>query len=457
VYMQVMKQLRENPSRRSRLLGWKLMLMLCQQVRPSDSLDEFVRAFLMQAVNDKNEDRIEEVASVARQCVADLNILQGDDNPELGDDTVPVQILLIDNSTRKLHVKLNSTLAQMADQVATMLRIHHSKDFAFFQLTEGLASHRLLAESCEIATVVEKWKKLKETTGRASRLLYKRRFLRVDETLNAGDLMHATLSYRQALWDYLHYPISEDTEFLCHIAGTIICVERDHFLTYVKDGKLADPGVLEQVLPESVLPQKKRAKWAAEVTEAFKVQENVLDPYETRLLKMSRVMSLLQRMKLFGAYYWLGRQCVSVPSDKVSIPTAPKLLCKINPKEPDAEYWVCVDSFGVRFVSIDSIPGNTFQRGFLYNEEAVERVLCWGAKKDVVQFVVQTVNPLAPAAGRVPMCIALTSPAAVDIAFCVHTIYKESKDGHAARRSIKPDAMKAQFSVKKTNPKTDEG
>jgi len=104
----------------------------------------------------------------------------------------------------------------------------------------------------------------------------------------------------------------------------------------------------------------------------------------------------------------------------------------------------------VRFVSIDSTPGNTFQRSFMYNEEAVERVLWWGAKQDVVQLVVQTVNPLEPAAGRVPMCIVLTSPAAVDIAFCIHTIYNESKDGHAAQRSIKPDAMKARFSVKKT-------
>jgi len=32
VYLQVLKQLRRNPSRRGELLGWKLLLLLCQQV-----------------------------------------------------------------------------------------------------------------------------------------------------------------------------------------------------------------------------------------------------------------------------------------------------------------------------------------------------------------------------------------------------------------------------------------
>ncbi|CAK9058807.1 High molecular weight form of myosin-1 (High molecular weight form of myosin I) (HMWMI), partial [Durusdinium trenchii] len=42
IYVQVMKQLHDNPSERSVLLGWKLMLRLCQQVRPSAKLEEFV-------------------------------------------------------------------------------------------------------------------------------------------------------------------------------------------------------------------------------------------------------------------------------------------------------------------------------------------------------------------------------------------------------------------------------
>merc|ERR1712039_558546 len=73
---------------------------------------------------------------------------------------------------------------------------------------------------------------------------------------------------------------------------------------------------------------------------------------ENRILKMSRVMSLLQRLKLFGAYFWLGRQTMQAPAEKVSVPEAPPQMCKINTKAPDCEYWI-----------------------------AVERVLCWGARQ----------------------------------------------------------------------------
>merc|ERR1711879_130897 len=163
-----------------------------------------------------------------------------------------------------------------------------------------------------------------------------------------------------------------------------------------------------------------------QILDAHKAMMGMQNPDENRISKMSRVMSLLQRLKLFGAYFWLGRQTMQVPAEKVSVPEAPPQMCKINTKAPDCEYWICVDLFGVRFVSVDSAPGHGFQRGFLFNEEAVERVLCWGARQNIVQFVASTVNPAQPTAGRVPMTIALISPAAVDIAYAVHVIHKTS-------------------------------
>ncbi|CAE7260235.1 unnamed protein product [Symbiodinium natans] len=77
VYVQVVKQLRDNPSPRSVLLGWKLLLRLCQQVRPSDKLEEFIRSFAMHQVNSSNH----EVSQVAKQCVSDLNINVAPDKP----------------------------------------------------------------------------------------------------------------------------------------------------------------------------------------------------------------------------------------------------------------------------------------------------------------------------------------------------------------------------------------
>lgn len=429
-YVQLMKQLTHNPSDRSRLLGWKLMLLLCQQVRPSNDLEEFVRTFLMKSLRSESHEAVVAV----KQCIADLNVLV---NPEKiaqanaadedgsSKELIPIQVLLIDHSTRKVHAPKSATLTELAQRVAGQLRVSNASDFSFFQLTEGLETHRLLPDTTVLSTLAQKWDKLKEVTGRASHLLFKRRFMRVDEMLNPGDLVHATLTYRQAMWDYLHYPVSEEGGHICEIAASILMTEYDHYKDMIESSKLGEPGILEQLIPETSLKHdQKRAKWATQVLASFRALQSMCDPGENRILKMSRVLSLLQRLKLFGAYFWLGRQTMQVPAEKVSVPEAPPQMCKINTKAPDCEYWICVDLFGVRFVSVDSAPGHGFQRGFLFNEEAVERVLCWGARQNIVQFVVSTVNPAAPTAGRVPMTIALISPAAVDIAYAVHVIHK---------------------------------
>lgn len=146
---------------------------------------------------------------------------------------------------------------------------------------------------------------------------------------------------------------------------------------------------------------------------------------EDRLTGMSRVLSLCQRMKLFGAYHWHGQQVNTVEPGKAAIQEAPRRNCAINQKSLENEYWICVDTFGVRFVSVDTQPGQNFQRGFLFAAEAVERVYCCAALDNVVQFVVKTVDPKDPHAGRVPQTISLVSPAAVDVAFIVNLVQEE--------------------------------
>jgi len=46
VYVQIMKQLIDNPSSRSASLGWELLHTLCQAAPPDEELAEFVRAFV---------------------------------------------------------------------------------------------------------------------------------------------------------------------------------------------------------------------------------------------------------------------------------------------------------------------------------------------------------------------------------------------------------------------------
>uniref|UniRef100_A0A7S2NT35 Myosin motor domain-containing protein n=1 Tax=Zooxanthella nutricula TaxID=1333877 RepID=A0A7S2NT35_9DINO len=417
IYVQTMKQLTRNPSTRSVAQGWKLMMNLCQHVCPGSSLHEFVHLFLLK--NLKETKHNSEVLDSIRQCVADLNMTAA---PEKVDqDTTPLEVMLIDGSMRKVLAPTGSNLQQLREIIAEQLKINKASDFAFFHYPDGVG-HRLLPDNVALSTLLKKWTKLKEMTGKCSTLMFKRKFLRVDEYLQPGDLAHATLTYKQALWDYLHYPIQEDMRAIQEIAVRIAYVERDHFKQYIEHNKLGQKGVLEQLIPEVVLKDKHRSSVARTITEQYyKLKEN-LDPNEHRLVTMSRVFSLMQRLRLFGAYHWQGRQVMDVPTEKKAVLEAPKEMCLINAKAAEGNYWIAVDFFGVRFVPVDAEPGNMFQKGFLFNEEAVERVLIWGAKQNVVQFVVSTVNPAMPHLGRVPMTIAMSCPLAVDIHYVVDFI-----------------------------------
>merc|ERR1711865_924054 len=105
--------------------------------------------------------------------------------------------------------------------------------------------------------------------------------MRVDEKLQPGDIMHATLTYRQVLWDYHRYPIAEDSEFLCKIGATLLCIDRDHYAQYIQENTLDK--VLEQVLPEVVVKQRKRADWSKDLLAKHAQLEQRLDPQESRL------------------------------------------------------------------------------------------------------------------------------------------------------------------------------
>lgn len=458
IYCQTIKQLTENPSTKSVHLGWSLMLLLCQGVAPSEELLNFVRAFMLRTLAELKLDPNggdEEVVVLAKQCMTDLNVTIKTSNVEEVDesDIIPVQVMLIDSSTRKVTIASSSTLSQLGKQVAQQLKVHNADEFSFFQMIEGVDAHRLLPDNISLATLLPKWQALMSTTGKKSRLLWKRRFLRVDETLQAGDLMHARLTYQQALWDYLHYPISEDLSYICNIAAMVLLIDRDHYDKYIKEKRLHEPGVLELLLPDYVLRFEKRDKLGTQVLRAFqKLQGAACEEKAAlpagRLQRMAQVVSLMQRMRLFGTYCWSCKQVYTVPPEKVSLQEAPAQMCKINPKDPEAEYWICVDLFGVRFLSLDSQPGNEYMRGFLLRDESVERVLRWSAKQDVLQIIVQTYSQSTPEAQaasrmtrkpatgpmtaiRLPMTVAVQCSAAVDIA---HTLQCAARERSGPQR-----------------------
>eukprot|EP00397_Hematodinium_sp_SG-2012_P000398 GEMP01000398.1.p1 GENE.GEMP01000398.1~~GEMP01000398.1.p1 ORF type:complete len:1716 (+),score=392.76 GEMP01000398.1:66-5213(+) len=435
IYVQVMKQLTDNPSLRAELLGWKLLLMLCQQIAPSAHLLEFVRAFLRKAITQRDNS---EIAQLANQCVSDLNTTTAHENRpswqnngDSEESRFKVHVELMDQTARQTFVSKTTTLRELTGIMSEMVGIcSTAADFSFFQVTEGLDAHRLLPDQAVISQLFMKWEKLYEATKRSSRLVWKRRFLRGDESLRAGDVAHAALSYRQAAWEFLRCPVWEEPEILAHVAGTILSLEKRHYAKEIRDGKLYEGGAIEQLIPGVAVNHPEgvsRKKWSNLVLNTYKKHYQMFEN-ESQIQKMHRSFSCMQKTRFFGAYYWLGKQVFNVPQEKRSMNDVPAQLLKLNPRQPQGDYWICVDRHGIRFVSCDSGPGREFQRGFLFAEDAMDRMLRWGAKQDMLQLVVQTVSPLEPAKGRMPMTVGLMCPAAIDVAYAIHRISTENLD-----------------------------
>mmetsp|Transcript_66237 Transcript_66237/g.175467 ORF Transcript_66237/g.175467 Transcript_66237/m.175467 type:complete len:1736 (-) Transcript_66237:104-5311(-) len=417
-YVQVMKQLTNNPSKRSALFGWKLMLLLCQQFSPSEDLSEFVRAFLVRSL--KTNAGSDDICGFAQQCITELNIIAAPEAPEEErTKLIPVQVLLIDNSTRKIHIDQHATLEQLGEKLAEQMKISRASDFSFYQVIEGMEFHRLMTRTTELAKLSSKWQSIRKVVKKPVRLLWKRRFLHKDEILDAGDLIHATLTYRQALWEYLRYPFDEDIDTVVNIAAMILFLESDHYAVCIRENRLHEKGVLEQLLPDRILSKTKRNVLAPLVSRAYSVFCETVDDGESRLQKMCRFMSMVQKMEFFGTHFWSATQVVNIAQQLQPLPEVPSQHYIINPKSPSSEVRVCVDTSGVRFVPCDPPPSYSCVN-FSFDDRAQNRVLTWGTKHNILQFIVSD--------SRVKMTINLmTAGFAVDIAYACFRIQQHRR------------------------------
>eukprot|EP00932_Pfiesteria_piscicida_P016300 SRR837773.3231.p2 GENE.SRR837773.3231~~SRR837773.3231.p2 ORF type:complete len:203 (-),score=75.74 SRR837773.3231:90-665(-) len=172
-----------------------------------------------------------------------------------------------------------------------------------------------------------------------------------------------------------------------------------------------------------------------------------------RLVMMSRLFALFQKLPLFGSQYWLGRQVFDLEEkDLVKITISDNkykqaqvhwvkkhglsidpnsmqhLHFAIDDETKDAQFILVVDYHGIRFLrssqSEKVVTGQRWYRGFLFNEDTYERVLVWGAKANLVQLIVSAVDPSSKSKDRVPQRINFQSPAAVDIAYALHATYQ---------------------------------
>jgi len=279
----------------------------------------------------------------------------------------------------------------------------------------------------ELATLRQKWDCLFKATKRKSSLVFKRKLIRPDETLDGSDSMHASLTYKQVIEDYRAYPVAEDFEVNAEIAGAIMAKDPDHFGRLVDGNTLHNKENLEMVIPKVCLDTSKTQdlqKYAKYVTAHYKTFCIEFGDMKYRMMKEMRIMAMIQRLKLFGVYHWIGKQVTDPPEGKISLADAPLMNCFINPRKREGLDWfICVDIFGVRFISVDCAAGKYWQRGFLYNEEALERVTRWGAKQNVLQLEVRSIDHTQ--SSRVPMIINMVAPAACDIAYAIHAVCTE--------------------------------
>lgn len=81
IFVQLMKQLTNNPTQRSELLGWKLMSFLCQYVQPGPELVEYLRAFVLRMkLKSRGNPDYAEICNIATQCYHHLEEMQVDSN-----------------------------------------------------------------------------------------------------------------------------------------------------------------------------------------------------------------------------------------------------------------------------------------------------------------------------------------------------------------------------------------
>merc|ERR1719162_879000 len=144
-------------------------------------------------------------------------------------------------------------------------------------MTYGFSQHRLIPDLAVVADLQSKWAELKDTTGRDTKLLFKRRLLRKDEALKVSEAQHACFSYRQALNEFLSYPLAEAFELMIRVAAAVLWTDRDFWWKVQQKGKLKEHGNLEQLLPDSFLRDHNRGKVVAALEEEFKMLQTQAD------------------------------------------------------------------------------------------------------------------------------------------------------------------------------------
>jgi len=361
-----------------------------------------------------------------RQCITDLNMTQMElkGRRTMAEGIFAVPVCLVDYSKRRVWVGQGSTLKDVADALLEQLKITSTEhdQWGCFMMVDGFQGiDRPLPDDADIRGIQESLERFKEKTGMDTKLLVKRKVLHRSEAFNPRDVVYSTLTYRQALRDFLSYPMQEEPEDLITlIAANILWCDRGAHKEAIEQGQIED--VFKTLMPKIFYRVKGKPRRAKEVLEKYReLVCDGRDPFEKFLVSAHRAMKAMQKLQVYGSYHWIGQQNIQ----DVAFDDAPEKTYIINPRDEQAEYLIVVDYSGVKFIQqgLGKLGvAQNYSRQFFFSDEEVERVLYWGAKHDLLQLVVLSVDFVNPQRGRVPQSIVVKTPAAVDVAYTCQMI-----------------------------------
>ncbi|CAK9104029.1 unnamed protein product [Durusdinium trenchii] len=265
-------------------------------------------------------------------------------------DMVGVLVHLVDNSSQNLFVPVATTLKELSSLMGSRVGVKHWKDFAFFQATNQSDSLRMLPDMLPVSELISMWQQIREATNLEGHLHWRRRFLKPQEMLLAGDLHHAALTFRQAVRSHLRRPApcqagAEAKEMAT--AAALLWLD-----SYNPSQKIKDS---EKLVCQLLKGQMSGLKPAQQDEMRQKLQSKVdemrseFGPLIPQLQRMTRAFALMCSFPLFGAHSWPAKVIapakVSAGQFVVNNPPDRSLVVHARQTEPDV--WVFVDTAGL--------------------------------------------------------------------------------------------------------------
>lgn len=310
IYVQLVKQLVNNPNIRSVSAGWTLLQSLVHEVKPSESLVDYIQAFILVRLRNTIS---EYDVPIIRGCLRELL-----GRKAVNDSTLDVQIQLMDGTSRKFNFGQDVTIDQAAREVERSLGVV-SGDWQLFQGIDAdcknQAYHngaRGLPGDILIKNLIARMVKCHEMTSKTFRIVLRKAFLAKREVLSASHLADAKLTFAQAVSDFLIYPFVEHLDSIARIAAFIMNVNRSHFKHAIKVKKLID--FMDRLVPVSFLS----GGQDLEAMEAMIFDHYEVSKDETPFVSMGACFREMSKFTLFGSMWWKGKQISEAPKAKAS-------------------------------------------------------------------------------------------------------------------------------------------